>query len=72
MIANVLNKTPGLFFTLMLIAFVIGTMVASILAAKKQNAPTQLPAIPTQLPAIPTQLPAVPATPTQLPAVSSK
>jgi len=40
-------------------------MVASILAAKKQNAPTQLPAIPTQLPA-------VPAAPTQLPAVPSK
>ena len=62
MITNVLNKTPGLFFTLMLIAFVIGTMVDSILAAKR-NAPK---------PAIPTQLPAVPATPTQLPAVPSK
>jgi hypothetical protein len=38
MIANVLDKTPGLFFTLMLIAFVIGTMVDSILAARKANA----------------------------------
>jgi hypothetical protein len=63
MITNVLNKTPGLFFTLILIAFVIGTMVDSILAAKR-NAPKP--------PAIPTQLPAVPAIPTQLPAVPSK
>lgn len=38
MITNVLDKTPGLFFTLMLIAFVIGTMVDSILAARKASA----------------------------------
>ncbi|AGE55705.1 hypothetical protein ATCVMN08101_621L [Acanthocystis turfacea Chlorella virus MN0810.1] len=37
MITNVLDKTPGLFFTLLLIAFVIGTMVDSILSAKKAN-----------------------------------
>ena len=37
MITNVLNKTPGLFFTLLLIAFVIGTMVDSILTVKKEN-----------------------------------
>lgn len=44
MITNVLDKTPGLFFTLMLIAFVIGTMVDSILAARKAGAAK--PAVP--------------------------
>ena len=43
MITNVLDKTPGLFFTLMLIAFVIGTMVSSILNAKKASAATPAP-----------------------------
>lgn len=35
---EVLDKTPGLLFTLMLIAFVIGTMVNSILDARQANA----------------------------------
>ena len=43
MLSDVLDKTPGLFFTLMLIAFVIGTMVDSILSARKANA-AKLPA----------------------------
>jgi hypothetical protein len=34
---SILDKTPGLLFTLVLIAFTIGTMVNSILAAKKAN-----------------------------------
>ncbi|AGE56650.1 hypothetical protein ATCVNEJV2_511L [Acanthocystis turfacea Chlorella virus NE-JV-2] len=42
MITNALNKPPGLLFTLVLIAFVVGTMVSSILASRKQNAPTLL------------------------------
>jgi hypothetical protein len=47
MIADVLNKTPGLFFTLMLIAFVIGTMIDSILDARKANStPATPPATP--------------------------
>ena len=39
MLLDILNKTPGLLFTLMLIAFVIGTMVVSISEAQKANAP---------------------------------
>lgn len=38
MLLDILNRTPGLLFTLMLIAFVIGTMVNSIMDAKKANA----------------------------------
>jgi hypothetical protein len=34
---DVLDKTPGLLFTLMLIAFVIGSMVNSVLDAKRAN-----------------------------------
>jgi hypothetical protein len=37
MFLDILDKTPGLLFTLMLIAFVIGTMVNSILDAKRAN-----------------------------------
>lgn len=37
MLLDILNRTPGLLFTLMLIAFVIGTMVNSIMEAKKAN-----------------------------------
>jgi hypothetical protein len=37
MIDEILNKTPGLLFTIMLIAFTLGSMVNSILAAKKIN-----------------------------------
>lgn len=40
MLNDILDKTPGLFFTLMLIAFVIGTMVDSILDAKNAKKPT--------------------------------
>lgn len=32
---KVLEKTPGLFFTIILLAFVIGTMVDSVLDIKK-------------------------------------
>jgi hypothetical protein len=32
---QILEKTPGLLFTLLLIAFVIGTMVDSVLDAKQ-------------------------------------
>lgn len=32
---KVLEKTPGLFFTILLLAFVIGTMVDSVLDVKK-------------------------------------
>jgi len=38
MLLDILNRTPGLLFTLMLIAFVIGTMVNSIMEAKNANA----------------------------------
>ena len=34
---QVLEHTPGLLFTVVLIAFVIGTMVNSVLEAKKAN-----------------------------------
>lgn len=34
-IVDVLNKTPGLLFTILLLAFVIGTMVDSILDTKR-------------------------------------
>jgi hypothetical protein len=37
MIDEILNKTPGLLFTIMLIAFTLGSMVNSIMAAKKIN-----------------------------------
>ena len=47
---QILNQTPGLLFTLVLISFTIGMFIDSILTAKKENEqkPTQLP---TQLPA---------------------
>ena len=38
MMLDILNKTPGLLFTLLLIAFVIGTMVVSVAEAQKANA----------------------------------
>ena len=34
---QILEKTPGLLFTILLLAFVIGTMVDSVLDAKKAN-----------------------------------
>ena len=34
---QILEKTPGLLFTLLLLAFVIGTMVDSVLDAKQAN-----------------------------------
>jgi hypothetical protein len=34
---QILEKTPGLLFTIMLLAFVIGTMTDSVLDAKKEN-----------------------------------
>lgn len=37
MILDVLNRTPGLLFTLLLISFVIGMMTVSIIDAKKAN-----------------------------------
>ena len=38
---QILEKTPGLLFTIILLAFVIGTMVDSVLEAKTANeAPT--------------------------------
>lgn len=35
MILQILDKTPGLLFTILLLAFVIGTMVDSVLDAKQ-------------------------------------
>jgi hypothetical protein len=37
MMLQILEKTPGLFFTVLLLAFVIGTMADSVLDAKKEN-----------------------------------
>jgi hypothetical protein len=37
MLRSVLQKTPGLFLTILLIAFVFGSMITSILNAKKVN-----------------------------------
>ncbi len=34
---QILEKTPGLLFTLLLLAFVIGTMADSVLDAKQAN-----------------------------------
>lgn len=34
---KILEKTPGLLFTILLLAFVIGTMVDSVLDAKQAN-----------------------------------
>ena len=34
---HILEKTPGLLFTVLLLAFVIGTMVESVLDAKQAN-----------------------------------
>jgi hypothetical protein len=41
MLLDILNRTPGLLFTLMLIAFVIGTMLNSVLDAKRANEAAQ-------------------------------
>jgi hypothetical protein len=40
MLSDVLDKTPGLLFTLLLIAFVLGTMINSVLDAKDANQKT--------------------------------
>lgn len=37
MMLKILEKTPGLLFTIVLLAFVIGTMVDSVLDAKNAN-----------------------------------
>lgn len=37
MMLKILEKTPGLLFTILLLAFVIGTMVDSVLDAKNAN-----------------------------------
>lgn len=37
MLMDVLNKTPGLLFSLLLIAFTIGTLTVSIIDARKAN-----------------------------------
>lgn len=37
MMLKILEKTPGLLFTILLLAFVIGTMVDSVLDAKNNN-----------------------------------
>lgn len=37
MMLKILEKTPGLLFTIVLLAFVIGTMVDSVLDAKQAN-----------------------------------
>ena len=37
MLMSILEKTPGLLFTVMLLAFVIGTMVDSVLDVKKAD-----------------------------------
>lgn len=34
---QILEKTPGLLFTVLLLAFVIGTMVDSVMDVKKAN-----------------------------------
>ena len=39
MMLDILNRTPGLLFTLLLIAFVIGTMVVSISEAANVSKP---------------------------------
>lgn len=38
-VIDILNKTPGLLFTVLLLAFVIGTMVDSILDTKRAIVP---------------------------------
>lgn len=40
MALEILDKTPGLLFTILLLAFVIGTMVDSVMDVKKANATT--------------------------------
>lgn len=37
MMLKILEKTPGLLFTIVLLAFVLGTMVDSVLDAKNAN-----------------------------------
>jgi len=37
MIMEILEKTPGLFFTIVLLAFVVGTMVDSMSNAKEEQ-----------------------------------
>lgn len=42
MLMDVLNKTPGLLFSLLLIAFTIGTLTVSIIDARKANEKPQV------------------------------
>jgi hypothetical protein len=44
---QILEKTPGLLFTILLLAFVIGTMVDSVLDVKKANEANETPKIDT-------------------------
>lgn len=43
MLLDVLNRTPGLFFTLLLISFTFGTLMYSIIDAKNANAASSPP-----------------------------
>lgn len=45
-VVDVLNKTPGLLFTTLLLAFVIGTMVDSILDTKRVVVVPVVPVVP--------------------------
>ena len=46
MMLQILEKTPGLLFTILLLAFVIGTMVDSVLNAKDANVTPVTPVTP--------------------------
>ena len=46
MILQILEKTPGLLFTVLLLAFVIGTMVDSVLNYKDANVTPVTPIAP--------------------------
>lgn len=43
---QILEKTPGLLFTLLLLAFVVGTMADSMLDAQRANDDTPTPPTP--------------------------
>ena len=52
MITNVLDKTPVLLFTPVIIAFIAGAMVDSIFSSREENAPTLLPSTPVKTPSV--------------------
>ncbi len=37
MLADVLQRTPGLFFTVLLVVFTLGSMMTSVMSAGKAN-----------------------------------